>query len=214
MQIPKDTRLFSAPERRRRRILDAALELMGEGGADAITHRAVARRAKVSLGSTTYHYGTREELIRAAFRHYLTEVTALFESIGVRTPRTGVDGVVELAVDVARRSIQEPVAVRAEYELILSSARDPILAREFVAYERAIEGGLARVLERIEIRRPHDAARTVIDMVRGFELERFARPDADTEDLRRRVRSFIDALVTQEQAARKARPRTRRKATR
>ena len=80
MRIPKDTRVFTAPERHRRKILAAALTLVGEGGADAITHRAVARRAKVSLGSTTYHYGSRDELMRAAFRHYLSEAKALFEA--------------------------------------------------------------------------------------------------------------------------------------
>jgi AcrR family transcriptional regulator len=214
MRIPKDAREFSAAERRRRRILDAALELVGEGGADAITHRAVAQRARVSLGSTTYHYGTREELMRAAFRHYLTEVTAMFEALGIKTPRTGIEGVVDLAVEVARRSVKEPVAVRAEYELILYSARDRVLAQEFVAYERALESALALLLERVDVRRPHDAARTIIDMVRGFELERFARPDADTEDLRRRVRSFVTAIAAQEQATKKASPGRRRTATR
>jgi AcrR family transcriptional regulator len=198
LRLPKDARVFAAPERRRRQILDAALELVGEGGPDAVTHRAVAKRAKVSLGSTTYHYGSREELMRAAFRHYLAEVKAFFELVGVKTPRTRIADVVDLAVAVASRSTVEPVAVRAEYELILHGGRDPLLAREFVAYQRTLEGELARLLEHLDIRRPHDAARTVIDMVRGFELEHLTRPDADTEDLRRRVRSFIDALATQE----------------
>ena len=110
--------------------------------------------------------------------------------------------------------MKEPTAVRAEYELILCSARDPILAREFLAYERALEGGLAVVLERLDVVRPHDAARTIIDMVRGFELERFARPRADTDDLRRRVRAFIDALTTQKQAKKTSSPKRRRKTAR
>jgi AcrR family transcriptional regulator len=214
MRIPKDTRVFTGAERRRRKILDAALALVGEGGPDAITHRAVAQRAKVSLGSTTYHYGTREALMRAAFQHYLSEARALFEVLGVDTPRTSIADVAALAVDVARRGMKEPIAVRAEYELILCSARDPLLAREFLAYERALESGLALVLERLDVARPHDAARTIIDMVRGFELERFARPKADTEDLRRRVRAFIEALTKQEVTRKSPPPKRRRKAAR
>lgn len=200
MRIAKDTRGVSAPERRRRRILDAALELVGEGGPDAITHRAVAKRAKVSLGSTTYHYGTREELMRAAFLHYLAGVKAVLGTLGVKTRRAGIADVAQLAVDVARRSMEEPITVRAEYELVLHSARDPVVAREFVAYQRLLQGELAMILERVDVRRPHDAARTVIDMVRGFELEHLARAEADTEDLRRRVQTFLEALTTQDRA--------------
>jgi DNA-binding transcriptional regulator YbjK len=214
MRIPKDTRVFSAPERRRRKILDAALELVGEGGPDAITHRAVAQRARVSLGSTTYHYGAREDLIRAAFRHYLAEVQVLLGAMGAAAPAAQPADVAALAVEVARRSIADPVTARAEYELILFSARDPLLGREFLAYERALEAGLAVVLERLDVRRPHDAARTIIDMVRGFELERFAHAHADPEDLRRRVRTFVDALAPPRQEEDSRIGRRRSKASR
>jgi len=197
VRIPKDTRALSGPERRRRKILDAALELIGEGGPDAITHRAVAERAQVALGSTTYHYRSRNELLRAAFRHYLTEATAILTAAAAdaRSPRATIDDVAELAAEAARRGANDARLVRPEYELILSTPGDPELARDFLAYERALESGLAVVLERLGVARPNDAARTVIDMVRGFELERFARPKADPKDLRRRVRSLVEALA-------------------
>jgi AcrR family transcriptional regulator len=184
------------PEQSRRRILDAALELVGEGGPDRITHRSVAERAGISLGSTTYHFGSREELIRAAFRRYLAEAKVMLSEIAA--PRGKATDVAEMAVAGALLGIREPVRVRAEFELILYSASDPVVAREFLAYERAVEGGLALILEGLDVRRPTDAARTIVDMVRGFELERFARPDADPEDLGRRVRSFVAGLVERE----------------
>ncbi|MDZ7883769.1 MAG: TetR family transcriptional regulator [Mycobacterium sp.] len=58
-------------------IVDAAIEVAGLKGIDALTHRAVAQAAGVSLSSTTYHYASREDIIAAAFRH--TVATELAE---------------------------------------------------------------------------------------------------------------------------------------
>lgn len=57
-------------EQTRERMLDAALDIMIEEGMRAVRHRAVARRAGVSLGSTTYHFAGIEELIISAFQHW------------------------------------------------------------------------------------------------------------------------------------------------
>ncbi len=54
----------------RQRILDAVLEIMVEEGMRAVRHRAVADRAGVSLGSTTYHFVSIEELITSAFDYW------------------------------------------------------------------------------------------------------------------------------------------------
>src|SRR5262249_5114057 len=61
----------TAADRRRSAILDAAVDLIGSGGPDAITHRAVAARAGMPLGSLTYHFRTRRDLVGAAFRHHM-----------------------------------------------------------------------------------------------------------------------------------------------
>ena len=50
------------PEGRRRAIIEAAAELIVEGGAASLTHRAFAARAGVSLGSTTQYFGSLDEL--------------------------------------------------------------------------------------------------------------------------------------------------------
>lgn len=57
-------------EQTRAKILDAALDIMIEEGIRAVRHRAVARRAGVALGSTTYHFASIEELIISAFQHW------------------------------------------------------------------------------------------------------------------------------------------------
>jgi TetR/AcrR family transcriptional regulator, regulator of biofilm formation and stress response len=54
--------------RRRERIIEAAVEVIGEGGPASLTHRAAAARADVPLGSTTYYFADLDELFDAAVR--------------------------------------------------------------------------------------------------------------------------------------------------
>ncbi|NED68521.1 TetR family transcriptional regulator, partial [Streptomyces sp. SID10244] len=52
--------------RRRSRLIEAAGALLLEGGFDAVRHRAVADRAKLPLASTTYYFGSLEDLMAEA----------------------------------------------------------------------------------------------------------------------------------------------------
>ena len=57
-------------EETRARMLQAALDIMIEDGIRAVRNRAVAKRAGVSLGSTTYHFSSIEDLIISAFEFW------------------------------------------------------------------------------------------------------------------------------------------------
>jgi AcrR family transcriptional regulator len=48
------------------RIIDTAARMVVQSGPQALTHRAVASAAGVSLSSTTYHFTSRAEILRAA----------------------------------------------------------------------------------------------------------------------------------------------------
>ncbi|MBO3749718.1 TetR family transcriptional regulator [Streptosporangiaceae bacterium NEAU-GS5] len=69
--------------RRKRALLDAAVDLMTEAGFTAVTHRAVAARAGVPLAATTYHFATRDDLVVQAFAllvdHELDHLVTLLE---------------------------------------------------------------------------------------------------------------------------------------
>src|SRR5690348_18303606 len=53
-------------ERRRATLVEAAAELLAEGGFDAVRHRAVAERAGLPLASTTYYFDSLDALVTAA----------------------------------------------------------------------------------------------------------------------------------------------------
>src|SRR6476646_2580810 len=57
-------------ERRRDALTAAAAELLGSGGFDAVRHRAVAEKAGLPLASTTYYFGSLDELVTVAVERH------------------------------------------------------------------------------------------------------------------------------------------------
>ena len=53
---------------RRQRIIEAAARVVAEHGVDALTFRAVADTAKVPLGSTTYYFTDKDDLLVSTIR--------------------------------------------------------------------------------------------------------------------------------------------------
>ena len=188
----------TAAESRRREILVAALRVITAGGPDAITFRRVAAEAGVPLGSLTYYFESREDLVREAFRHHIVSTGAFLAELENEIPAATPADLVELLVEMARREFIDSGMVRAEYEMILYAARDPELWREVLAWERSLEARLSANFERLGAVRPVEAARTTINLIRGFELEKLARPVDIADDLRRRLTILINALIREE----------------
>ncbi|SDC88494.1 TetR/AcrR family transcriptional regulator [Actinokineospora iranica] len=121
-------------ERRRQALLEAAAELLVEGGFDAIRHRAVAERAGLPLASTTYYFQSLDELITAAVdlhgRCELARGRAMLDEM-VECPR-GADLLVELVLDqllgpVRGNSDHDAEAVLLRYERLVATGRRPYL---------------------------------------------------------------------------------------
>src|SRR5829696_8263821 len=77
---------------RREQILEAALRVIGRSGREAVTHRAVAEEADVPLGSTTYYFDSRDDLLGQALEHIARKETERYAAMagelrGAKTPR-------------------------------------------------------------------------------------------------------------------------------
>lgn len=111
---------------RRQRLVDAALRVVGEHGVAGLSHRRVAVEADVPLGSTTYHFASREELLTAALRQSGAQWLASVE----RWER-GVDPAVPLADEVLRLMTEslsgDRRQLRLECELYLAALHEPAL---------------------------------------------------------------------------------------
>ncbi|KUH36706.1 MULTISPECIES: TetR/AcrR family transcriptional regulator [Streptomyces] len=64
---------------RRERILSATLDHIAAEGVAGVSHRKIAARADVPLGSMTYHFKGIDELLREAFTRFADHVVAVFE---------------------------------------------------------------------------------------------------------------------------------------
>ncbi|GAB3939813.1 TetR/AcrR family transcriptional regulator [Corynebacterium tapiri] len=54
----------------RQMLIDAALEVISEVGAERATNRMIAQRAHTALGSITYHFDSKDDLLCEAFTEY------------------------------------------------------------------------------------------------------------------------------------------------
>ena len=69
-----------ADPQRRARIIAATLDLIADEGVAGVSHRKIAARAGVPLGSMTYHFDGIDDLLREAFRHFTGHIVALFDA--------------------------------------------------------------------------------------------------------------------------------------
>ncbi|ORT57604.1 TetR family transcriptional regulator [Streptomyces sp. CB03238] len=111
---------------RRRRIIDAAIRVVGRGGIAGLSHRTVAAEADVPLGSTTYHFASLDELLVAALRQAGEGFAGALRDSGALT-----DPEADLAAELARLTGRwlggERTGVELEYELYLAALRRPAL---------------------------------------------------------------------------------------
>jgi hypothetical protein len=70
------------------------------------------------------------------------------------------------------------------------------------AWESRLVGAMAAVLELGGAGRPTQAARTVVNFIRGFELERLVNPSLTKTEFRRRLTPLLETLCANEAAPR------------
>ena len=68
-------------ERNRERILQATLELFRVHGIKKTTTNDIARKARVSPATVYNHFGSKEDLVRATVKYFLTSTAADFRGI-------------------------------------------------------------------------------------------------------------------------------------
>lgn len=65
---------------RRARIIDAALDVIAEVGVAGASHRKIAARADVPLGSMTYHFADMDEVLRVSFEKFADTIATRYEN--------------------------------------------------------------------------------------------------------------------------------------
>ncbi|HEY0189200.1 MAG TPA: TetR family transcriptional regulator [Cellulomonas sp.] len=136
-------------EVRRRQILQAAVRVIGTGGLAAVTHRAVADAAGVPLGSTTYYFTDREDLVRQTMAHAVEIEAARMSAVvaGAAEGEPTVDGSVELLTAIfLDKSVADPLYDLALFEMFLEATRNPAVRAQTKAWSALIAQIVDRVL--------------------------------------------------------------------
>lgn len=124
---------------RKRRILDATLDVLVEHGIAETTHRRIAAHAHVPLGSITYHFASLIDLQTQAFGRYVELQSTVFENLFecVETREQLVEVLVEFVHGGAARQRSAVLG----FELHLAALRNPelrALTEAWTEHSRAI----------------------------------------------------------------------------
>lgn len=149
---------------RRERILAAALDHIAEAGVAGVSHRRIAARAGVPLGSMTYHFAYIDDLLREAFTRFADHIVAVFEQ-----HLAPVDG-----VEAARQAVTDLIHALSEgpqRNLVLSQELYTLAARR-PEYRELTEAWMLRSRQLLERHFDADTARQLDGLIEGLALHR------------------------------------------
>jgi AcrR family transcriptional regulator len=167
------------------RIVDAMRRSVAARGAAGSTFDQVAREAGVSRGLLHYHFGTKEKLLAEVVRR---DSEIRLDHLG--TELASASTVAEV-IDVLVRSLEDlverdPGFVALMFELFTSGRRNPEIATEFAALQRATRTHVAELLaarEREGVIRltdePEAVAAVLLSLADGLALRLLGEPDHD-----------------------------------
>jgi TetR/AcrR family transcriptional regulator, regulator of biofilm formation and stress response len=181
------------PTDRERRLLQATLRIIGRSGIDAVTHRAVALEAGVSVGAVTYHFGTRDGLVIAALEQAVSREVHRLRALALELQSKAFD--VAQWIDTLVNWYARDLASDAEthiacYEAFLAAARSarhrPLITEWFETWRQSAE----LALRAAGSSSPRSQSEIFISAFIGIVLRQLAVP-------RRRFKAETKAILTQ-----------------
>lgn len=143
----------------RRRIMDAAAQLMVEHGNTAFQMSEISERCEMSKGAIYYYFADKEDLVSAVYEDQLDEL--------VRAIDDAVDRA-DTAVEALRNACAEFAArAGAGSPLAMAVVRELLLSRDDISEER--------------VRRVHHIIEVVASQLERAKLEGVVREDTDVE---------------------------------
>jgi AcrR family transcriptional regulator len=145
MSVPAET-LTANQAARRGRVLDAAMELAGEGGYDAVQMRDVAARAQVALGTIYRYFSSKDHLLAACQVELWRAMADHFDAhpSDAADPADRVVHVLERAMRGAEREPKRTAAL-----VTASASADPAVrdcqADIMATMDRVLEGAMGDV---------------------------------------------------------------------
>ncbi|WP_033294881.1 TetR/AcrR family transcriptional regulator [Amycolatopsis jejuensis] len=164
----------------RERALDAAVELLGTGGARALTHTRVDAHAGLPKGSTSNYFRTRAALLEGVVRH-MVEAESPMAAEAVVAPDSAEEFVDELVRTFDFLTGPNRTMTTARMVLLVEASHDPALRAALAQGRATFERLVIPALVRLGAADPKTAADAIAACFEGLYLHcigRHAEPDA------------------------------------
>jgi AcrR family transcriptional regulator len=129
-------------------MLEAAADLVVEGGFAALTLAAIGERAGYSRGLVTARFGSKDALIEALIRRFVgrwSHRNVLPQTEG----RRGLDGVLVILDAIRVQAERDPRGLRVLYSLMFEAVGpDDALRERFAVFHATMRADVAALLER------------------------------------------------------------------
>ena len=168
-------------EARRERILRATLAVIARSGIGAVTHRSVAEEAGVPLGSLTYWFGTKDDLLREALRRFVAEEAERLKRIAEQLGSGAEPAEIAERYAAVLEQNAGPDQI-AQFELYLEAARNPALREIAEESFRAYEEVAIAALRAAGAADPEGIAPLFVSLADGLGLRRVAAGESPPVD--------------------------------
>lgn len=164
-------------------IVDAALEVILDTGVTGATFRRIASQAGVSPGTMTYYFSSINEILEAAFRKMVAQITAVFKKrlTGASDPDEAIDAVVDL---ICGDIWATPRHMLLSFELYAFASRQP-------EYQAVMTEWMEKCRDALHQHYDLRTASALDAMIEGFTIHRHLNPDVISREEVRRCVSLI-----------------------
>ena len=183
---------------RREHLLDAAIQVLGERGVRALTHRAVDAQARVSAGSTANYFSTREALFAAIVERFSERERQNFDDLAV-TMSVATPAEFGRAMGAFARDSVGPnrTLTLSRYALLVESANNPGLREQMAITGARVGAWVTNWLRLVGATDPDRHVHVLGNYLTGLVLHQLAMPDPHFDPTDKIV-SLLESLITAE----------------
>ncbi len=195
---------MSTPDRRTL-LLDTAIELLGEHGERAASHRSVDAAAGVPLGTTSNWFRTRRALLEAVVERFADRERAVSEALFERlSPQTPAELGRAMAVFAQEATGRHRALTLARYTILVETARQPDLRARLLLTGARVNAWFALHLKALGSADPDHDVHVLANYWTGLVLHQLAIPDPGFDPTDHLVR-LVESLVPEPTVARSTR---------
>ena len=178
---------------RREALLRAAFDVVLEHGIEGATHRRLAQAADMPLSTTSYFFGSVDELLAEAITLAFAEVMEQTHAaiVAVHRSSTSTEQLAELITDFLLESPR--AGLIAQFEAYLAVDRRPELRAAIANVIESYQDAIGTGLRLFDIEATPHRIRLLLAMFDGFAIHRVAHPRPDDREV---LRAALAELLT------------------